>query len=79
MVAPELGPSVLFDRQRHLKNIDLLDDASDGAVGPHDTAAVGAGVERMREKRGDLFGRERVARMQGMAGLAANRAPVAIG
>ena len=61
----------------HLGNIDLLSDSFDGPVGPHGTAAVGAGIERMREKAGDLFDREGIARVHRVAGLAADGALLA--
>src|SRR3954471_731963 len=70
--------AVLLDRQRDLAGIDLLDQPRrDGQGGPQGMAARGAGVEAMIEGPAvDGLGREGDALVLGMAGLAADAAPV---
>jgi len=44
-VTPVFGAGVLFDGQRRLFDIDLLDDARNRRVGPQGPAAIEAGME----------------------------------
>src|SRR3954471_10618750 len=70
--------AVLLDRQRHLDDVDLLNNVrGDGPHGLEVMATRGAVVEAMIEGPGvDGLGREGDALVLGVAGLSADAAPV---
>src|SRR5918998_6272391 len=76
--APPRMTAVLLDRQSHLADVDLLDHPwRDGQGRPQAMAAQGAGVDAMIEGPAvEGLGREGGSLVLGMAGLAADAAPV---
>ena len=70
--------AMLLDRQRHLADVDLLDDPRrDGRLGCRSWPHEGQRVEAMIEGPAvDRLGREGDALVLGVAGLSADAAPV---
>jgi hypothetical protein len=73
-----LGTGGLFDDQRRFLQVHLLHDLGEGRVAPQGAAATGAGFERVFLEVTDLFRRERLTLMLGVAGLATDGAPGAV-
>ena len=70
---------MLFDDQRRFLDVHLLHDFGEVRVATEGAAAAGAGVKRVFLEVADLFGRERLTLVLGVAGLAADGAWGAIG
>ena len=71
-VAPILGASVLFDDQGRCFDIYLLHDRGASAVFAQRAATTGTGLKRVFLEKSDLFRREGLAFVLGVAGLAAD-------
>src|SRR5258705_6716756 len=75
--APRRMTAMLFDRQRHLMDLDLLDDARCGGGGLQAMSAGGAELpEVVVRSPVDLFGREQGPFVFGVSGVSADAALV---
>ncbi len=69
---PVFGKSVLFNGQRRFLDVHLLHDAGKVSIAMHGAAAAGTDFESVLLEVSDLFGREGLAFVLGVAGLAAD-------